>query len=101
MRELFEQVENLPKAERWRLVSHILHSFITLFTSLPFDDNASEHYAIVRAYLTTQGKPIGANDLMIASIALAKGLILVTHNIREFERVPRLLLEDWETPKTD
>jgi tRNA(fMet)-specific endonuclease VapC len=42
------------------------------------------------------GTPIGGNDLMIASIALANGLTLITHNSREFARVSGLLLEDWE-----
>jgi tRNA(fMet)-specific endonuclease VapC len=39
---------------------------------------------------------IGPNDLMIASIALAHGPILVTHNVREFSRVPGLVVEDWQ-----
>src|ERR1017187_857110 len=46
--------------------------------------------------LTAQGTPIGPNDLMIASIARAHGLTLVTHNTREFSRVPGLKLEDWQ-----
>jgi len=41
---------------------------------------------------------IGPNDLMIAAIALANGLILVTHNTKEFGRVPGLKLEDWQIP---
>lgn len=44
------------------------------------------------------GKPIGSMDLLIAAIALAHGLILVTHNMREFSRVRELRLEDWEAP---
>lgn len=43
------------------------------------------------------GTPIGPNDLMIASIALTRNLILVTHNTAEFGRVQGLSLEDWET----
>ena len=39
---------------------------------------------------------IGPNDLLIASIALANGLTLVTHNTREFSRIPGLKLEDWQ-----
>jgi tRNA(fMet)-specific endonuclease VapC len=42
--------------------------------------------------------PIGPNDLMIAAIVLANGLILVTHNTREFSRVSGLALEDWQVP---
>ncbi len=44
----------------------------------------------------SSGTPIGANDLLIASIAVANNLILVTHNTPEFERVPGLSVEDWE-----
>ena len=72
--------------------------FLTLFYSLPFDDVAAEYYGRIRADLARVGTPIGNNDLMIASIALAHGLILFTHNLKEFQRVPRLRIEDWEAP---
>lgn len=70
--------------------------FLSLFISLPFDDAAAEHYAQIRADLTTKGTPIGGNDLLIAAIALANGLTLITHNTREFGRVAGLRIEDWE-----
>jgi tRNA(fMet)-specific endonuclease VapC len=66
------------------------------FTSLPFGDQAAAEYGRIRAFLASQGTPIGPNDLMIASIALAHGLTLVTHNTSEFSRVPGLRLEDWQ-----
>lgn len=66
--------------------------------SLPFDDKAAEQYAAIRRHLETLGLPIGPYDLQIAAIALVHGCTLVTHNQAEFSRVPRLLLEDWETP---
>jgi tRNA(fMet)-specific endonuclease VapC len=69
--------------------------FLALFSSLPFDDNAAEHYANIRADLVTKGMPIGSNDFFIAAIARANGLILVTSNTREFSRVPNLICEDW------
>jgi tRNA(fMet)-specific endonuclease VapC len=75
--------------------------FLALFTSLPFDDAAAEHYATIRADLTKKGLPIGANDLLIAAIALANDLTLVTHNTREFERIAGLKLEDWESDEND
>ena len=66
------------------------------FVSVPFDDSAAEEYGRVRAHLAAVGAPIGPNDLMIAAISLAHGLILVTHNTKEFSRVPGLSLEDWQ-----
>jgi len=70
--------------------------FLQPLQSFPFDDQAAEEYGRIRAELTTQGLPIGPNDFMIAAIALANDAILVTHNLREFGRVPNLKLEDWE-----
>jgi tRNA(fMet)-specific endonuclease VapC len=66
------------------------------FMSLPFDDGAAEVAGQVRAHLAALGTPIGPSDLQIAAIALANNLTLVTHNTREFGRVPGLTLEDWE-----
>lgn len=71
-------------------------AFMARFISLPFDDHAAVQYARVRAFLEVAGTPIGSNDLMIAAIALANDLTLITHNTREFERVTRLKWEDWE-----
>lgn len=70
--------------------------FLFPFATLPFDDQAAVIYGQVRAQLEQTGIPIGPLDFQIASIALAHGLTLVTHNIREFDRVPGLQLEDWE-----
>jgi len=66
------------------------------FMSLPFDDRAAEEYGQIRAHLAGLGTPIGPNDLLIAAIALANRLTLVTHNTVEFSRVPGLTLEDWQ-----
>jgi tRNA(fMet)-specific endonuclease VapC len=71
-------------------------SFFADFESLDFDDKAAEAYAPVRAYLKRTGQMIGTNDLLIAAIAIANNLILVTHNTDEFQRVPGLIIEDWE-----
>jgi tRNA(fMet)-specific endonuclease VapC len=67
-----------------------------VLTSYPFDEPAALAYGRICAHLRRQGQLIGANDLMIAAIALAHGLTLVTHNTREFGRVPGLAIEDWE-----
>ncbi len=71
-------------------------AFLEPLATLPFDDAAAEHYGRIRAQLETAGTPIGPNDLLIAAIALAHDLIVVTHNVREFGRVSGLKIEDWE-----
>jgi tRNA(fMet)-specific endonuclease VapC len=63
---------------------------------LPFDDRAAGEYGKLRDHLSRIGQMIGPNDLLIAGIALANGLTLVTHNTVEFSRVPGLPLEDWQ-----
>jgi tRNA(fMet)-specific endonuclease VapC len=70
--------------------------FLDRFVSFPFDDHAADEYGRLRAQLARQGTPIGPNDLMIASIALAHRTTLVTHNTHEFSRVPGLPIVDWE-----
>jgi len=70
--------------------------FLDKFVSLPFNDEAAIIFGNIRAELTSKGTPIGGYDLQIAAIALANNLILVTHNTREFSRIPQLQLQDWE-----
>ena len=74
-----------------------LQRFFALLPSLPFDDAAADVYGRMRADLEMRGIPIGPNDLMIAASALSVGLILVTHNVPEFSRVPGLRIEDWQS----
>jgi len=62
---------------------------------LPFDSKVAFHFGQIRAALYRTGQPIGPYDMMIAGQARAGGLTLVTNNVKEFERVPGLLLEDW------
>lgn len=74
----------------------LLDALFANFISLPFDDNAARKYGQIRSVLSRLGKPIGPNDLMIASIATVHKAVLVTHNTREFSRVSDLKIEDWE-----
>lgn len=74
----------------------LLERFFEPFVSLPFDDASAEHYGTIRLALERAGQPIGPNDLLIAAIARAHGLVLISHNTREFSRVEGLALEDWE-----
>jgi len=73
-----------------------LETFFAPYESIPFDDAAAAEYGRIRGYLAGAGTPIGPNDLMIAAIARCRQLTLVTHNTREFSRVPGLLIDDWE-----
>lgn len=59
------------------------------------DAATSSSYARIRAALEREGTPIGANDLWIAAQALALDAVLVTDNVKEFARVPGLVVENW------
>jgi tRNA(fMet)-specific endonuclease VapC len=72
--------------------------FFRGFRCLPFGEAASEPYARIRLQLEKVGKPIGPNDLLIAALAVANQLVLVTHNTGEFGQIEGLALEDWESP---
>lgn len=65
------------------------------FDILQFNQNDADIAGKIRADLERKGTPIGAYDTLIAGQALARGLTLITHNVREFERVPNLKLADW------
>ncbi|MFH0780404.1 MAG: type II toxin-antitoxin system VapC family toxin [Pseudomonadota bacterium] len=62
---------------------------------LPLKQNVVQHYALLRVALKRAGIPIGGNDLFIAAQTLALGLILVTGNVKEFSRIPDLIIENW------
>ncbi len=67
------------------------------FQVLPFDTDDARAAGAVRAMLSRAGQPIGAYDVLIAGQALNRGYTLVTHNMREFSRIEKLSLEDWES----
>jgi tRNA(fMet)-specific endonuclease VapC len=73
----------------------VVEDFVSRLAVLPYDDKAAWQYGNIRAVLEKSGQPIGLNDLHIAAHARSNGLTLVTNNLREFERVPGLLLENW------
>ena len=72
-----------------------IDAFLKPFEVLPFDRAAAEAYAELRLGLERAGRPIGERDLQIASIAVARRLTVVTHNLSEFARIPGLKVEDW------
>jgi tRNA(fMet)-specific endonuclease VapC len=75
----------------------LLRRFFQEFVTLPFDEKCEEVYGMIRAQLALAGTPIGPNDLLIAAIAFANGVTIITHNTGEFGRVKGLRIEDWET----
>jgi tRNA(fMet)-specific endonuclease VapC len=69
--------------------------FLAPLTVLPFGSAAASVYGEIRADLQSKGTPIGPLDMLIAGHAKAEELVLVTNNVREFERVPGLEIENW------
>ncbi len=72
-----------------------LHILLENIDVIPFESAAAHHYGEIRAYLCTNGTPIGTMDMLIAAHARSLGLTVVTNNVREFERVPGLKIENW------
>jgi len=62
---------------------------------LPFAERAATHYGQLWAELERAGQPIGTHDMMIGGHARSEGLTVVTNNLREFQRMPGLRLENW------
>ena len=90
--ELLHGVEKSAAPER-NLAA--VENFCSRLDVLPYGPKASLHYGQIRAALERRGTPIGVNDLHIAAHARSEGLTLVSNNLREFERVEGLLLENW------
>ena len=82
-----------PSAERSKV-----DAFVAPFAILPFDTAAAGVHANIRVDLERRGLVIGPYDGMIAAIAIANDLTLITHNTAEFARVSILSIEDWELP---
>ena len=72
-----------------------IEQVVSALTVLPYGNDAATHYAEIRARLETKGTTIGAMDLLIAAHARSLSLTLVTNNLKEFERVPDLSIENW------
>lgn len=90
--ELIHGVEKSAKPEH---NLRQVEDFISRLTVLEYGNKASAHYGNIRAVLERKGTPIGINDLHIAGHARSEGVTLVTNNMKEFERVEGLRLENW------
>ncbi|MDY0137855.1 MAG: type II toxin-antitoxin system VapC family toxin [Thiomicrospira sp.] len=90
--ELFHGVE---KSQQISKNLKAVEDFCSRLDILDYDQQAAAHYGEIRAQLERLGTPIGVNDLHIAGHARSLGTILVTNNIKEFEHVDGLRLQNW------
>jgi len=72
-----------------------LINFVAPIEILPFSDKSAVQYGEIRHELENSGHVIGAYDLLIAAHALSENLILITNNIKEFQKIPKLRLQNW------
>lgn len=92
---LAELMYGVEKSQHHQENKAALEQFTLPLEVLPFDDSAASHYGKIRTYLEKQGQPIGPMDLMIAAHAQCTHMTLVTNNMKEFTRIPQLLVENW------
>jgi tRNA(fMet)-specific endonuclease VapC len=72
-----------------------LDQFVSPLEVAAFDRHATEAYGRLRTSLEKKGRPIGSMDLLIAAHAISLNVRLITHNVKEFGKVPGLRIEDW------
>ena len=92
---LAELMHGAEKSSRPAANLAVVEDFCSRLEVLPYGPKAAQHYGQIRAALEIAGTPIGVNDLHIAAHARSEGLVVVTNNRREFERVAVLQVEDW------
>lgn len=92
---LAELMHGAEKSSRVAEHLAVIEDFCSRLEVLPYGPKAAQHYGAIRAALEKLGRPIGVNDLHIAAHARSEGLVLVTNNTSEFDRVPALELENW------
>ena len=81
---------------RWgERTRELMRAFLANFTVLPFTEEDGILFGRFRAELAAAGTPVGAYDVMIAAQGVSRGLTVVTHNTKEFARIPGIRLEDW------
>lgn len=92
MAELMHGVEKSAKSDH---NLRQVEDFVSRLIVLEYGNKAAAHYGNIRAMLEYKGTPIGVNDLHIAGHARSEGLTLVTNNLKEFDRIEGLRLENW------
>lgn len=93
-----ELIHGAEKSERVEQNLLAVDDFSSRLEVIDYNNTAAAHYGDIRATLERKGQTIGVNDLHIAGHARAKGLILVTNNEKEFNRVDGIRVENWVTP---
>lgn len=92
---LMELIYGAEKSEQTERNLGVIEGFCANLEVIPFDSGAAMHSGQIRAELENEGQPIGPYDQMIAGHARSKGLVLVSNNVSEFERVSGIRLENW------
>ena len=92
---LAELTKGIEKSLKPKQNTLALLEFLTVLEILSFDANAAYEYGKICAYLEKRGTPIGNMDMLIAAHAKSRDLTIVTNNVREFSRVPDLMIENW------
>lgn len=92
---LGELIYGAEKSTQPKKNLEVVEGMVARLDVLPFTNQDAAHFGQVKAELAVNGTPIGPYDTMIAGHARSQGMILVTNNSREFERVPGLRLENW------
>jgi tRNA(fMet)-specific endonuclease VapC len=92
---LAELYHGAEKSERVAQNLAVIEDFSSRLEVLPYLASAAQHYGAIRSSLEKMGQSIGINDLHIAAHARSMGLVVVTNNLSEFERVPGLMVENW------
>ena len=90
-----ELIHGAEKSQNRQQAFTVVEDFLSRLCVLDYDFAAAGHYGDIRADLERKGTPIGVNDLHIAGHARSSGMILVSNNLREFERVEGLRLDNW------
>ena len=88
---LFGAEKSARRSQNLEAVEH----FAARLEVLPFSPKAAAHFGQIRAELARHGTPCGAYDMLIGAHARSEGMVLVTNNVREFQRMPGLRVDNW------
>jgi tRNA(fMet)-specific endonuclease VapC len=95
LHEALYGVERLPDGKRKEVLREYLREVVLRLPAIPYDDKAADWHARERARLEAAGRPMPYADGQIAAIAVVNGLTLVTANVRDFQHVTALRVENW------